>query len=370
MTSSLHLIDLYGRLAELLARITSRYWEPYSRLLLVPDAGFWSVAWDMIELGRIVRKIGIRAVLGDYGRRAQRQSVFFGSQFELLRTPAYFETSNRLATAYFHGKPGTGVPEFDECFKNLSRCHERIDRIQVTHHEMRDLILNSGIAQDKVFVIPIGINLDFFRMQTPEARRLVRDKLGIPRSAVAVGSFQKDGVGWGEGMEPKLIKGPDVFLKVIRILKEEIPELYVLLSGPSRGYVKAELSRMNIPFCHHYLEDYSKIGELYQALDLYIVSSRQEGGPKSVLESMASGVPIVTTRVGQAMDLVKHEENGWMVPVEDEEGLAQWAYYAVSNRRNLGPVISNARRTAEANSYNSQLNLWRGFMQRFVETRK
>jgi len=46
---------------------------------------------------------------------------------------------------------------------------------------------------------------------------------------------------------------------------------------------------------------------MLQALDLYIVASREEGEPKAILESMASGVPLVTTEVGQAMDFVEHE---------------------------------------------------------------
>ena len=53
-----------------------------------------------------------------------------------------------------------------------------------------------------------------------------------------------------------------------------------------------------------------------------MVASRDEGGPRAVLESMATGVPLVTTRVGQAADLVEHGVNGWMVDVEAVEALA------------------------------------------------
>ena len=57
-------------------------------------------------------------------------------------------------------------------------------------------------------------------------------------------------------------------------------------------------------------------------IDAYVVASRQEGGPKAVLESMACGVPLVTTRVGQAIDLVQHGVNGWMSAPEDANHLA------------------------------------------------
>ena len=60
---------------------------------------------------------------------------------------------------------------------------------------------------------------------------------------------------------------------------------------------------------------------MYPAIDVCLVASRDEGGPRAVLESMATRVPLVTTRVGQAADLVRSGENGWMVEPEDVDGL-------------------------------------------------
>ncbi|NJL53878.1 glycosyltransferase family 4 protein [bacterium] len=232
---------------------------------------------------------------------------------------------------------------------------------------MRDIVLSSGIAPEKVFLIPIGINLDYFQPQTPASRQQARQTYDIPHSAVVIGSFQKDGVGWDAGNEPKLIKGPDVFLETIAILKNKIPELFVLLSGPARGYVKAGLESLSVPYHHYQLDYYPQVSELFQALDLYLVTSRQEGGPKAVLESMASGIPLVTTRVGQAMDLVQHGSNAWMVEVEEVEGLAYWAEYALTHTEVRDHAIQAGLQTAAANSYTAQIPLWQQFMTGFVD---
>ena len=242
-----------------------------------------------------------------------------------------------------------------------------IHRIQVSHSEMHEIILDTGIIPDKVFRIPIGINLEYFKWTTPELKHDVRVKLGIPLSAVVIGSFQKDGNGWEEGFEPKLIKGPDIFLKTVEILKPQIPELFVLLTGPARGYVKNGLEKIGVPYLHKFLEDYTEIGHFFHALDLYIISSREEGGPKAVLESMASGIPLVTTRVGQAMDLVKHGKNGWMVESEDVDGLAHWAKYVIDNSSSLNDILNLGKQTAKENSYPAQVPLWQEFMKGFVE---
>jgi glycosyltransferase involved in cell wall biosynthesis len=170
-------------------------------------------------------------------------------------------------------------------------------------------------------------------------------------------------------MQPKLIKGPDVFVKTIERLKGRVPELYAVICGPARGYVVSNLARLGVPYRHLPHLPYEDIPQVFQALDLYLITARDEGGPKAVLESMASGIPLVTTRVGQAVDLVRHGENAWMADVEDVDGLAHWAAHALERRGGLGEVLRAGRGTAEANSYEAQVPLWREFFEGFLETR-
>jgi glycosyltransferase involved in cell wall biosynthesis len=128
---------------------------------------------------------------------------------------------------------------------------------------------------------------------------------------------------------------------------------------------------MGIRYKHLFPKNYPGIGRLFPALDLYLVASRQEGGPKAILESMASGVPLVTTRVGQAMDLVIHGRNAWMVAVEDVDGLAHWANYVYQNQgTKLESILVDGRATAEANSYEMQTSLWENFMDGYVDWKK
>jgi glycosyltransferase involved in cell wall biosynthesis len=337
-------------------------------LILYGDSVGWSLDWDMRELARISRRIGVRLARPLWKHAAAPQSFFFASQFFLEDEDWTRLLPGRIAFSYFHGLPNTGDELMDRVYNGLRAHHERIARVQVTHSEMRDIALATGIDPAKVFLIPIGINLDYFPRQTAERKKTSREKLGIPQSAFVVGSFQKDGVGWGDGMEPKWVKGPDVFLSTIRLLKKNIPELFVLLTGPSRGYVKRGLDEMDAPYKHAYYKHYPEVAEMFAALDLYIVASRQEGGPKAILESMASGVPLVTTRVGQAMDIVNHGINAWMTDVEDVEGLAAYALQVYrSGGDSLNAVLSAGRATAEANSYDLQTGMWASFMNGFVE---
>lgn len=359
--------SLVQGVAKQLIRAATWGWKPYSRLILYGDSVGWSLDWDMLELANISRRLGVRIARPVWKHAAMPQSIFYASQFFLTDDDWLKLLPHRIGFSYFHGAPGTGEDDFDAVYDGLRKHHDKLSRIQVSHTEMRDLVLQTGVDPAKVFMIPIGINLGFFPLRTADTKHNARIKLGVPHSAFVIGSFQKDGVGWDDGLEPKLVKGPDVFVETMKQLKREIPELFVMLSGPARGYVKKSLEEAGIPYLHTYLQSYPEIAKLFQALDLYVVASRQEGGPKAILESMASGVPLVTTRVGQAMDLVKHGENAWMADVEDVDALASYALQVYrSSKADLQLILSAGRKTAEANSYESQIPLWAEFMKGFV----
>jgi len=354
-----------GRIA--VAPVVDR-WPPYSRLLLISDASQWVIGREMQQLAIIARRLGIQVADGRLLDYTRRQAVFFGSHFNLLSGRAV-GFRNRIATAYFHGRPGSGDPAFDRAYSRLRELHDKIDRIQVSHTEMRDLVLEAGVRPERVFLIPIGIDVRQFPFRSESDRLTARKDLRIPDAAVVVGSFQKDGVGWDAGLQPKMEKGPDVFLQTLERLKARVPTLFVLLTGPARGFVKAGLERVGIPYRHDFVTDIGALLPFYHALDLYLVTSRQEGGPKALLESMAAGVPIVTTRVGQAMDLVRHQENAWMVEPEDVEGLVHWAGEALVGSRSPA-MLREARATAEAHTYDAQLPLWQHFMTGFVSSNR
>jgi glycosyltransferase involved in cell wall biosynthesis len=146
-----------------------------------------------------------------------------------------------------------------------------------------------------------------------------------------------------------------------------VPELHLLLTGPARGYVRAGLERLGIPHRHVHLPDVESVAQVYPAIDVCLVTSRDEGGPRAVLEAMATRVSLVTTKVGQAADLVRHGENGWMVEPEDVEGLVDCVLrVATAGAPDLDPVLEAGRAVAEATSYDALRPSWRALLDGFV----
>lgn len=341
-------------------------WPEASRLFVAGDDFGWSIDDDRERLTATARRLGYVVAPAGWARFAKNQAVFHHDHFGALQ-PGWLESSHRLGLSYFHGRPGTdGYPEFDRAYKMLTKNASRIDRVQVTHAEMRALVLAAGVDAEKVFTIPIGVDIDRFQLVDEELRRSARQALGVPESAFVVGSFLKDGVGRGEGLEPKLVKGPDTLVAVLERLRSSTPELFVLLSGPARGYIRRELQGLGIPHSHTVLPSRDALASAYHAVDVCLVTSRQEGGPKAVLESMAAGIPLVTTRVGQAAELVVDGENGLVAEVDDVDALAAGVGRVHDDPGLVARLRTGGRPTAEACAEDRLDSRWAELLEGFV----
>jgi glycosyltransferase involved in cell wall biosynthesis len=343
------------------------FWGDRTRFFVVGDDVGWSIDDDSTRLAAAARRLGYVVAPASWARSARRQAVFLPDHFGALR-PRWLESTHHLGLSYFHGRPGTpGYPEFDEAYETLKRHADRVERVQVTHAEMQDLVLDAGVRPERVFKIPIGVDLARFPLGGDGPREQARAALGLPLDAFVVGSFQKDGVGLGEGLEPKLVKGPDSLIATLGAARGSMPELFVLLTGLARGYVRRELEGLRIPNRHVYLRTRDELARVYHALDAYVITSRQEGGPKSVLESMATGVPLVTTRVGQAPELVGHGENGLLCDVDDVENLAASLQRLHDDPRLRQRFRAEGRKTAEAYADERLDGGWQRLLDGFVQ---
>ena len=81
-------------------------------------------------------------------------------------------------------------------------------------------------------------------------------------------------------------------------------------------------------------------------MDLYLVTSRAEGGPKAILESMASGVPLISTKVGMASDIIFDGVNGSLCDIADISNLYQKAINIIEDNDFRNQIINNGLSTA------------------------
>ncbi len=306
----------------------------------VTEKNNWALYWVGHYVTEGLRARGRRAFLTDTLAPWRGQIVHYGAREIFLNTPA-LDPSNHIFLTWFHGAPDDPDPALQRLFEQLPPRLPELDRLVTSCTASRDALHAVGVPAEKLVIIPIGVDLARFSPRPAAERDAMRAALGIPPGAFVVASFQKDGTGWEAGDSPKLIKGPDVLLETLAHLAPHYPQLYVLLTGPARGYVKTGLEKLGIAYGHHHLSDYAALPRYYAAADAYLITSRSEGGPKGLMESWACGVPVVSTRMGMPADWVQDGENGLLAPVEDARALAEALRRLMEN-----PALREQLRTA------------------------
>ena len=88
------------------------------------------------------------------------------------------------------------------------------------------------------------------------------------------------------------------------------------------------------------------MADILRASDVFVLSSRWEGNPMSVMEAMAAGLPVVSTGVGGVPELVQHGATGLLVPAGDAHALAE-AMVQIGRKATLRAAMGEvARQTA------------------------
>jgi glycosyltransferase involved in cell wall biosynthesis len=153
------------------------------------------------------------------------------------------------------------------------------------------------LTQKKIYNFPFWVNQDnFFNIENSTN---IKSKYNIPQNSYLVGSFQRDSEGKNLN-KPKLIKGPDIFIKALEVLNYKFGNLHIVLSGYRRNYVMNKLDDLGISYSYFEKANIGVINELYNCLDLYMVTSRIEGGPQAIFECAITKTPIISTDVGIA----------------------------------------------------------------------
>lgn len=181
----------------------------------------------------------------------------------------------------------------------------------------------SSVTNKKIVILPFWINENiFFSMKNTQN---LRDKYNLDINQFLVGSFQRDSEG-SNLLMPKLSKGPDRFVEIVDYLNSKYPNLTVVLTGWRRDYIINELTTRNIKFRYFEKIDTVSSNELYNCLDLYIVASRVEGGPMSILEAGITRTPIISTDVGIASKILSDESIFNMNNYKNAKPNVEYAY--------------------------------------------
>ncbi|MBY0233056.1 MAG: glycosyltransferase [Gemmataceae bacterium] len=208
-----------------------------------------------------------------------------------------------------------------------------MDRVVAVSEAQAAKVRRCGVKQEKLFVIPNGIDPERYTDPDPHARTRMERYFKNAVSLVigAAGRFSPE-------------KGFDVLVKAAAMVADQCPEVGFAIfgDGPCRPALQAQIQALGcggqvvLPGYRNDLDNF------IPQLDLFVLASHTEGMPNVVLEACAAGVPVVATAVGGTPEVLG-EDCGWLVPPGDPHALTAAIMDAIDCPERLRDVAFNGR---------------------------
>lgn len=216
---------------------------------------------------------------------------------------------------------------------------------------LADAYRRSGLADERLWLIPYGVDVEQFRPSSDRERIEVRKELGLPENGV-LALF----VG---GINAR--KGVHRLVECFALIEDDHPGLHLALVGPTEKYDPAYVDRVRAEITTGGLSDrvtlvdrvVDNVHEYMRAADIYVLPSTREGLPITVLEAMASGLAVLASDIPEISgSQVESGETGLLVPVGDVDALAD-GLAALAGDAELRSRLGDAARKRAEESFSS-----------------
>lgn len=219
--------------------------------------------------------------------------IWIMSPWMWKKVPKYFLKTKKVVCTYHHiVNSKFNKNDFESLDHYVDNYHVISSK---TQSQVREL------TKKNIFNHPFWVNHNLW-FPLDEKDKL-RKSFGFQKEQYLIGSFQRDTESH-DLKSPKLEKGPDILFSIISEINKKRKNLTVVLTGKNRQYIIDKLKENDIKYKYFEMLDLESINKIYNILDLYIVSSRVEGGPQAILECAASKTPIISRDVGIASEVL------------------------------------------------------------------
>jgi len=184
-------------------------------------------------------------------------------------------------------------------FRRLKVLRDNLDKVVVISTEIETELIEIGFSNEKLFHNPNGVDTSKFSPCLGENKVTLRKDLGISSEFLTVFA--------GRLTAEKKV---DFLIEVWPLVRAEYPQAELLIIG--EGEEAPSLKRIAKEGVR-FLGLVDDVSPYLQAADLFVLPSVTEGLSNALLEAMSTGLPVVATSVGGALDLIDHKKNGWLI---------------------------------------------------------
>lgn len=202
---------------------------------------------------------------------------------------------------------------------------------------VRDYARWLDIAPEAIAYTPNGLDPAAYLMPDPGAGQAFREAHGIPPTAPVLLTLSR----FVPNKAPESIV--DIYAHVLRLH----PDCHYLVAGSGMAEdmgMGALVRERGLGSQMHLLGIQDDVAPLFSCADVFLLPSRFEGFPISIMEAMAMGLPVVASNVGGIPDLVRHGCDGFLHTPDDVEGMAQSVAALLADRHLRGRLGEHGRR--------------------------
>ena len=244
-----------------------------------------------------------------------------------------------------HGLRSPAIPSFIQEFylKTVGRwTFNSADKILCYTQVMKQEMIELGVKEEKIVIIPQGIDVDFFS----------------PRLRTQHDDFR---ILWVGRLDPG--KGLKYMLRAFEQFHPQHldAKLYVAGDGVYMDKLKEYVSSKHMEDTILILGsvDYASLPDLYSNSDVFCMTSSAEAGPKTIFEAMACGCPVISNGLEHLKDIVPN--GGYIVPVKDTKQFVEQLGYVYDNR---GMSVKLGQ---SGNAYVNKNHSWKGLVQKTLD---
>jgi glycosyltransferase involved in cell wall biosynthesis len=220
------------------------------------------------------------------------------------------------------------------------RAAEAVNCFTTVSKDLQDYFVKEiGIPEESITVIPNGVDTSRF---VPGPRNgvlqdLLPDKF-TGKVLISVGRLTE-------------AKDQSTLLSAIEILRKQARNIFLIVAGDGemRTPLEKEIANKKLTDCVYLAGSRSDVYQLLPGANAFVLSSKREGFPMSILEAMAAGLPVIATRVGGIPEVIKDGQNGILVPPQDRNSLANAICRVLDDSEFATNLASRARTTVEEN---------------------
>ena len=200
-----------------------------------------------------------------------------------------------------------------------------VDKIIAVGTDQREyLIQREHFPPEKITVIFNGVDIDKYQADVNKENK--KRELGIPKDYKAVGLIGR----------LHACKRHDIFLRAARLVVQQYPNVifFIVGDGEERRNIETLIEKLDLGQHVRMLGFRRDIIEITKILDISVLSSDTEALPMTIIEAMAASIPVIATNVGSVRDLILPGENGFLIPPNAPEKLAE-AIVAILRDENM-----------------------------------